>query len=326
MLLAGLVASQGARAQPTAPDSRIVAIDTDSHFDHALELALTSWRVDVSAEPGPAPGRDIDDAIRTAHRIARRDSARAVVWMTSAELWVYDERTHQIAVRPLPSPPPYDEATAAAIALTVKTVLGGTPDAHPQTETTTEVAPPPPTPKPASAKHSVRIHTFGGARVPTNASDAIAARFGAEITYFPAPVVPWLGLALSADAGPSVLIEREPLFVGTFTDTATSVSVRLRVPLRKWFALEAGAGPGIHFSAIEGTAPSTNVSGRVSRIDASVEAMVGFELAWKTIRVAPLLSSTFLVHYQRYRVGPTEVLEVPPAQMLFALRLGVELP
>lgn len=325
MMLAGLVASHGARAQSAPPDSHIVAIDTDAHFDHELELALTSWHVDVSTEPGPAPGRDIDDAIRTAHRIARKGSARAVVWMTHEELWVYDERTHQIAVRPLPSPPPFDEATAAAIALTVKTVLGGSPDAHPKTETP-EVAAPLPQPKPASAKHSVRIHTFGGARVPTNANDSIAARFGAEITYFPAPIVPWLGLAISADAGPSVLVEREPLFVGTFTDTATTVSLRVRIPIRRWFAIEAGAGPGIHFSAIEGTSPATDVSGRVSRIDASFEAMVGFELGWKSIRVAPLVSSTFLVHYQRYRVGPTEVLEVPPAQLLVGLRLGVELP
>jgi hypothetical protein len=286
----------------------------------------------VASDAAP-PGRDIDDAIRTAHRIARGAGALGVVWMapdpapaTTWSLWVYDDRAHQIAVRPLPSAPPYDDATSAAIALTVKTLLLGAFESQPSPPRLPEEEPaktgPPRARRPP---HTFRIHVLGGARLPTNASDPVAARFGAELTYFPA-FVHQLGLALAVDTGPSVLVQHDPYFDGTYTDTVLTVSLRWRIPLRRWLSLELGAGPGIHFSAIEGSAPGLGLSGRVTRVDASLETMLGIELGWKVLRVAPLLGGSFLVHYQHYRVENVQVLDVPPGQIFGVLRVGVELP
>ena len=337
------VAAMRASAGSSAAPARVVTIGADAQLEQALEVALTSWHVAVVASDEPAPDRDLDNAIRTAHRIARASGARGVVWMTSngvgsaeggtarardAEwsLWVYDDRAHQIAIRPLPSAPPYDDATSAAIALTVKTLLLGAFEGEPTAPRLPEdeIGAPPAKPKPAI--HTFRVQTLGGVRIPTHASDRAAARFGAEITYFPAFFAQRIGLAIGVDAGPSVLVDRAPDFAGTFTDTVASASLRWRIPLRKWLALELGAGPGVHFAAIEGSAQSLGLSGRISRTDASIEALFGVELAWKILRVSPFVGGSFLLHYQRYSVGPVPIFDVPSAQIFYGLRVGVEVP
>jgi hypothetical protein len=336
MLLAALAATPAsARADGAKPpsDARVLTIDADAHLEQALELAMTSWHVEVVPSNEPAPGRDLDDAIRTAHRVARAAPARAVVWMArdpGRETWslgIYDDRAHQIAFRPLPSPPPFDEATAAAIALTVKTLLYGTFEAPPpRRPTEDETTPQAPPPSAVSRHHTVRIHTLGGVRVPTNASDPVAARFGAEIAWFP----PWfdheLGLAIGTDAGPSVLVQRGEAFAGTFTDTVATLGLRWRVPLRPWLSLEIGAGPGLHFSALEGSSATLHLSGRVGRVDASLETMLAAEISWKVLRVAPFVGASFLAHYQHYHVENVQVLDVPPAQTIYGIRIGVEVP
>jgi hypothetical protein len=330
MMLAALAAAKSAAADG-AGIGRVVAVDPDPHFEQATRVALTSWHVDVVTSEGPPPGRDLDDAIRTAHRIARASKAGAVVWIAAGSLWVYDDRVHTIAVRPLPSAPPYDEATSAAIALTVKTLLHATvaksavesPEETPENGTEKQ---PPKKPPSAAAIHTVRIETLGGIRVPTNATDSIAARFGAELAYFPSLFHQKLGVAIAVDAGPSVLVDHPPYFAGTFTDTIASASLRVRLPLRSWLALELGLGPGLHVSALEGSSAVLGVAGRATRTEASLEALLGAELAWKILRVSPIVGTSLLLHYQHYGAGGVQVLDVPPGQMLYALRVGVELP
>jgi hypothetical protein len=329
MMLAALAVAKSAPAQDV-DGGKVVAVDADAHFVDAARVALTSWHVDVVAADGPTPGRDLDAAIEAAHRIARERGARAVVWLAGGSLWVYDDRAHAIAVRPLPSQPPYDEATSAALALTVKTLLleafekPREPPPPPKKKPTTN--PPPTTTTTPAPIHTVRILTLGGLRVPTNASDRAAARFGAEITYFPSFLAQKAGLAITTDSGPSVLVEHPPYFAGTFTDTIASAQLRVRLPLRTWLALELGVGPGLHFSALEGSSQSLGVAGRATRIDGSIESMLAAEFAWKILRVSPVVGSSFLLHYQHYAASNVQVLDVPPGQMLFALRVGVELP
>lgn len=331
LLVAALAAKEASAAEENG--GRVVAIDPDPHLEQATRVALTSWHVEVVSAQGPAPGRDLDDAIRTAHRIARASQARAVVWLSpdpatkGFSLWVYDDRAHAIAVRPLPSAPPYDDATSAAIALTVKTLLFSAFEKPPREPGLPEPEPKPTTPPPPPhAVHTVRIDTLGGFRIPTNASDVLAARFGAEVTYFPSFFHQMLGLALATDAGPSVLVEHDPLFSGTFTDTVASASLRFRLPLRSWLALELGLGGGLHFSALEGSSTSLQLAGRVSRIDPSIESMLGVEFSWKVLRVSPIVAASILPHYQHYVVNGVQVYAVPPGQVMYGLRIGVELP
>jgi len=333
MLLAALAA-----AKPVFADDehagRVVAVHADPRFVDATRVALVSWHVDVIASEAETPGTSLDSALQAAQRIARAEDARAVVWIEGGSLWVYDHRAHAVAVRPLPSPPPWDEATSAAIALTVKTLLLSAFEPPQETHSTLpnrarEGEPPPkkktPAPPPV-ALHTVRILTLGGARLPTNASDKLAARFGAEVTYFPSFGHGRVGLAIATDAGPSVFVDHPPYFTGTFTDVIGAAQLRFRIPLRSWLGLELGAGPGVHFSALEGSSSSLGLAGRVNRIDGSIEAMLGAEVSWKILRVSPIVGTSFLLHFQRYAASGVEVFDVPRGQMLYALRIGVELP
>ncbi len=329
MLLAMLVVVRTAFGQSSA---RVVAIAPDPGLERALGLALTSWHVDVVSADGPTPGRDMDDAIRTGHRIARSSSARAILWISSDanatySLWVYDERAHAIAVRPLATPPPYDDETAAAIAMTVKTLLLNALERPPPPPPSAddEEARPPRT-NPPSPHHTLRIDVLGGFRIPTNATDTVAARVGADLTYFPSFFKQQLGLAVAFDAGPSVGIAHDPYFHGSFSDTVGSASLRWRIPLRRFLSLELGAGMGLHFSIIDGVEQTAQLSGRITRTDVSFETLMGVEFSWKFLRVAPLLGGSFLLHYEHYRASGVQVFDVPPGQMSSGLRLGVEIP
>ena len=332
MLLAALAATKPAFAGDERA-GKIVAVHADPRFVDATRVALVSWHVDVIASEEATPGTDLDGAMKAAQRIARSQDARAVVWIEGGSLWVYDDRSHAVAVRPLPSPPPWDDATSAALALTVKTLLLSAfePPQEKHTPLTVrehEAAPPPPPKKktPPAALHAVRILTLAGLRVPTNASDKAAARFGADLTYFPSFARGWAGIAIGTDVGPSVLVDRAPTFSGTFTEVIGSAQLRFRIPLRSWLGLELGAGPGVHFSALEGSSLSLGLAGRVNRIDGSIETMLAAEFSWKILRVSPLVGTSFLLHFQHYAASGVQVLDVPRGQMLYALRIGVELP
>jgi hypothetical protein len=189
---------------------------------------------------------------------------------------------------------------------------------------TTEVDAFPAAPK-ASSLHSVRMLVLGGLRIPTHASDLVDARFGGEVTWF---FRRQIGFGAGVDFGLNpVLIEHRPYFTGTATDTVlVPVAFRWRVPVRPWLQCELGVGWGIHFGRLDGSAPLAGLSGSVSRTDISLETTIAVELAWKLLRIGPLFGTSFRAHYERYSVNDLQVFDVPATQMLYALRVGVELP
>ncbi len=343
LLVTALLAAPTARADSPSPAAssstaapRLVTVRADPGLSHALDVALASWHVRLVPVDGPVPDADLDEAIRTAHRLARESGAQAVLWLRRGpthggewSLWMYDERAHQVTVRPLDGAPPFDDAAAASVALTVKTLL------RPVLETRAPPEPPagsdetaaPATPRtPPPGRHTARVESYVAARVPTDATDPAAVRFGVEGTWFPSWFRQYLGLSLSVDGGPSVLVDRPGIFSGTFTDVTLGLSVRGRLHLRRWMSVELGLGPGLHVTTIEGSSPSGDLSGRVSRVDPSLDALLGVEFGWGPLRVGPVVGLTFLMRYQHYTVGPQSVLDVPPTQVQGGLRLGVELP
>jgi len=314
---------------------RIATLEQDPALAHSIGVALASWNAEIVPIQADRPGPDMTDAIAAADKIARDASANALLWVahgagaaaSSCSLWIYDPRTRQVTVRPLAECPPYDDAASAAVALTVKTVLrdvlASIAPAEPAQPAPPPVEPPPPPPSP---KHTARVEAYVAGRVPTHAADPVAARFGLEAAYFPAWFRSYVGIAVSLDAGPSVDVSRPGVFSGTFTDVSTGVMVRGRLPLRSWLWLEAGFGPGLHFTSLDGSSPAGDVAGHVSRTNASLDVMVGAELAWKWLRAGPLVGTSFMLQSQRYLIDQDLVLDVPTAQVQLGLRIGAELP
>ncbi len=332
VLFATLAFVRAAQAEPP----RIATLEQDPALAHAIGVALASWSAEVVPVQASRPGQDMSGAISAADKIARDAGANALLWIAHGEgaeasicsLWVYDPRTHQITVRPLAECPPYDDAASAAVALTVKTVLRDVlasiapaepvPGALPST---VEQPPAPPAPK-----HTVRALAYVAGRVPTHAADSVAARFGLEAAYFPAWFRGYAGIAASFDAGPSLDVNRPGVFSGTFTDVSTGLMVRGRLPLRSWLWLEGGFGPGLHFTSLDGSSPTGDVAGHVSRTNVSLDALVAVEFAWRWLRAGPFLGTSFMLQSQRYFIDQELVLDVPTAQVQLGLRIGAELP
>jgi hypothetical protein len=96
---------------------RVVLADRDPQLVRAVEAALRPWRVDIVVV-GDAVPRDAADA----RARAAASSARFVVWRDGGELVVYDDQRGELERRAAQAGA-FDDAGAAAAALTVKTML-----------------------------------------------------------------------------------------------------------------------------------------------------------------------------------------------------------
>src|SRR5580698_502372 len=181
-IVAALVASTAA-STAEAREGRVVAVDVDPRVADALVVALSPWSLTVVRAPGPAPAADLDAATARARAVASEQQAGAVVWIAPprppdarATLWVYDAQTLELAVRPLTVAEPFDDAGAAAVALSVKTVLRASPLAAPEPPPEAAPAPSPPpspvvtAPLPPPTQPEWRLETLLGVRAPTGAS------------------------------------------------------------------------------------------------------------------------------------------------------------
>jgi hypothetical protein len=119
-----LVASH-VHAQSATP--RVALVAAGPELEAAARAALEPWGVVIAVVPGPSPGATAPDSNEAARALATAHEANALVWVSEHQggyaLWVYDLATHHVIERTLADGPPFDGATAAAVALSVKTLL-----------------------------------------------------------------------------------------------------------------------------------------------------------------------------------------------------------
>ena len=108
-------------------------VDPDPRVFAAVNVALSPWSLHVIRVGGPLPQADVVAATSAAKVLAENEHAGAVLWVAPPSgsqvlsLWLYDAQTAQLVVRPLTVAAPFDDAAAAAIALSVKTIMRGSP-------------------------------------------------------------------------------------------------------------------------------------------------------------------------------------------------------
>jgi len=183
---------------------RVVLASTDAELVRALESALGPWQVTIEtsdAEPGAAmPG-----SAARGRALAEVRGAAAAIWISSSEdgfaLWVYDRASERVVSRHLPVGPPFDEATAAAVALSIKTLLRHSDAAPPEERLVVPEV---------HAPAVVRLELAGGtlALATTPADVEPRARLG--VAVWPREV-PWLGISLAAGTGTGIAIARDDL-------------------------------------------------------------------------------------------------------------------
>src|SRR6185437_6759100 len=115
-------------ARPALASPRdVVLIGGGPAFQNAVSVALGAWSLHVVTTDAAAPPVDVTRAAKEARVIVDRYGAAGVVWIASRDhehaLLVYDAETDQLVSRVLSRAPPFDAPTAAAAALSVKTLL-----------------------------------------------------------------------------------------------------------------------------------------------------------------------------------------------------------
>jgi hypothetical protein len=301
---------------------RIALVGADATLLHSVAIALSAWDIEVVCAPGPSPGSSLPGAQQNAAAIARSEEAKVVVWVGQSDatsaLWIYDARTKQLASRVLGDRPPFDEPSAAAVALSLKALL----------------------------RSSAVAPEDGGATSPSAAPSVlwIEGQAGVRLWSFPEPrgalgLAIWphetrdhLGFGLVASVGPGLHV-MSPSTDAHFMDVALSPSLRTGVRIGARLLLEPSLGATIHFTSFEGTVAQDAVLWvdrqrspiLARRLDGSIDAALAFEARMGTIRLGALAHAGFLPSYQRYSVRDEVVFALVPFSMDFALRVGVGL-
>src|SRR5260370_38127947 len=206
---------------------KVVGVEADSRVLTALDVALTPWSLSVGPAPGEPPEGDLESACARARAIAAEQGAGAVVWIAKARgpdetrsLCVYDAQTGQLVVRPLTVAPPLNDAAAAAIALSVKTILRSSPLSEveapapavvplaPRTVPPVPVAPEQPAPPQVRETASVwRLEAIVGARTPTGTGNLAEPRAALGLSAWPQAFGGHFALGAVLEAGPGVPID-----------------------------------------------------------------------------------------------------------------------
>jgi len=320
-----------------AREGRVVVIDVDPRVADALVVALSPWSLTVVRSPGPSPAPDLDSASALARAVASDQHAGAVVWIApprppdgQATLWVYDAQTLQLAVRPLTVGEPFDDAGAAAVALSVKTVLRASPLAAPEPAPPEEVparepprpvAPPQPPPPPPSAW---RLETIVGVRAPTGTSANVEARAALGASVWPAGFAGRFGTGLEIQGGPGVSVGT-PSFQGELREASLEATARLRATGGRWLAFELEGGPGLFLASLDGQVIPTGVHLHALRLDPSLELGGIFDVTTSArVSIGALVDGSALLRFQRYALDGRPLLSGPAVILLAGLRLSVE--
>ena len=303
-------------------EPRVVMISAPPALEEAVEAALAGWPVQVSSAAGE-PGASMPEAGDRARAIGQAEGAGAVVWTagdaTGHAVWVLDVESGRVAVRRLPRPPPWDEPTAAAVALTVKTLLRhsrvapvleryGVEEAREALRAELAAAPARPAPAPPAW---LRLATLAGARIrPTEGRD-VELRLGAAVELVPGW---WDGrvAALARIRSGTGVEVNQPDFVGRYTDVEASLGAVARILAWGPVAIAPAAGGSLHLSEIDGSIRSRGERGHASRINPSLDGAVAIEVqVGELVRLSVSGELSYALRRQLYLVAGDAVLTLP---------------
>jgi hypothetical protein len=314
-------------APRAASAERLVMLSPPVGLTGAVEAALAGWPIEVVQADGEA-GASMPAAGERARAVAEAESAGAVVWIasdgTGHAVWIFDRESGRVTARRLPLPPPFDEPTAAAVALTIKTLLrhsAVTPVlerygvAAARAEIATEVRPPPAPPR-------FRLDTLAGARIRATEASDVELRLGAALrTDLPGR----LSAVARIRSGTGVAVS-EPDFIGRYTDLQASVGLMARFLARPALAIAPGLGASLHLTRIDGSIRSREARGEASRVNPSLDAGVAIEIdVGRAVRVSVGGEGSYALRRQVYLVGGDPVLTLPRFEAEIGAALSVAL-
>lgn len=349
----------GIAAQAQA-QARVVLISPGPELEDAARAALEPWQVEVVVLDTESPGATAPRANEVARTIALQHAATAVVWVSAHDqgyaLWVYDLASQRVIERPLNTEPPFDQATAAAVALSVKTLLrhsstapqderyGAANGADDEDQVLPAAAPVADATAPGPDEHLVQAAEtphVSPANAPRRASEldvAVSAGLGMNFTdsssavsRFGAAVVWWphakhFGGGVSVLAGPGIRIT-QPALSGRVVDTAASAAFYARTDPQRALRVSAAAGAGLHVIALDGSLPSEVSHTSVTRVAPALELSLHVDY-WiaSELFVGVRGGAALLLRTERYFVREERVLELSRVTFDAGLALGFSVP
>lgn len=315
-IVAALLAGGPAYAQQPPEPARLALVDLPDNVREAVAVTLTAWNVEILDVSAGSLGPTMPATADAARVVAERHQVSAVVWISSSDggaaLWVLDGATDKVVARPLSSAPPFDDATAAAIALTIKTLLRHSMVA-PQVERfgAAEIAaPPPPPPEP---ELRIGIEAISGIRVRPSGTAGVEPRLGLGLFWAPGALARRLDVGLAVRVGLGSSVE-SPALAATFRDNTLSAQVRLRA-LTAPIAIAPTAGVSLHMTRLDGALSATSTTVSVDRINPSIDAGVRAALGLGPLDLGLQIEGSAALRRQRYEVAGDPVLALPRVEL-----------
>lgn len=308
-------------------------------LDHAVYAALEPWNIRAVVVACAVPGAAAPRVHELARACARANAVSAVVWISEHDrgyaLWIYDLSTDQVVARALPRAPPFDEATTAAVALSVKTLLrhstsapkserfGAVPDAGSSAAQVSGVAAKRAPARPAGPS-PFDIESTGALRGRRTRPNHYEPRFGVGVSWWPA--TGGLASAIRVSIGPGVAVA-DSRFQGRLLDTELVLTARMRRRFEERLQLSAGAGLGAQVTVLDGTVLSEARHVHVLRAEPSLHAEL--QADWQLtswLRLGVRGAGLSMLRTQHYLVAGVRVLSISRSAFEVGFVLGISVP
>ncbi len=305
--------------------NNVLLVNPEDSLLRATEQALRPWEIAITALSSEeiVPSESMPGARDRARELCRNHQARAAVWITSnangEALWIYDQQTDRVVVRKLHVRVPLGDADAAAIALSIKTLLMHTTAAPPDRRfgaSASAAAQANPKLPPAAARWQMHSELLVRRGLVDGHSDA---RIGFGLFRDIQPLQ--LGIVLASGPGHSV---DSLAFQGHFVGASLALEARIRRPWRHftWLGL---AQVSLHRAHLSGTLSPEGISVAKTRFNPSVALGVALEVPLSVARLGLGLRTRYYTRSQRYLVRNTAVLDLPTTDLELGIFLSVPL-
>ena len=293
----------------------IILVNPPALLAEATSKALVAWKLQLRSITTTLPSESMPSARDGAQALSNAHQARAVVWLTSnadgPALWVYDADDDRVAVRRLSVMPPFDEAAAASVALSIKTLLMHSQMAPQAKRFGAAEA------SSVSATQQVRprqtmtwfFEAQGLARHSAANDQSLELRVNLGLTHLMGPME--FGASVILGPGRSIA-DRE--FRGHYSDLAFATHLRYRLHWQQW-TISPSVGMSLHSTKISGTLSESEQVVAAGRFNPSLAAAAFVIRDLQGVRLGISVHSNLFLRSQRYLVKDDPVLDLPTVDL-----------
>jgi hypothetical protein len=298
-------------APPETPAGRLALVDLPDNLREAVEITLAAWPVAIIAVSSNSVGPTMPSTAAGARGIAGEHQAAAVVWLSSSAdgpaLWVLDTAQDRVVARPINSDPPFDDPTATAIALTIKTLLRHSLIA-PEVERFGAVEDTAQPPVPPVSEPIPRVGVEAGTGVRIRPSEGVELRFGLALFWAPRRLAP-VELALGVRSGLGTDVDTDEI-AGTFRDNTISAGARVRLDAGP-LAVSPYLTGSLHLTRLEGALAVDSSTVSSHRSNPSIDLGVRGAVPLGPLTIDLWIEGAAALRRQTYLVAGVEVLALP---------------